>query len=58
MRTIARSLFNFLKREDGVTAVECALMLALIVVICIVSINRPEPQQQIDQPVVIETAQR
>lgn len=57
MNTIARSFVNFLKKEDGVTAVECALMLALVVVICIVSINRPEPPPQNDQPVVIAASQ-
>lgn len=35
-RALALKLFNFLKREDGVTAVECALMLALVVIICLV----------------------
>jgi len=32
------SVIRFLKREDGVTAVECALMLALVVVICLVAL--------------------
>jgi pilus assembly protein Flp/PilA len=36
MRT---ALINFLKREDGPTAVEYAVMLALIVVVCITSIT-------------------
>lgn len=30
---------NFLNREDGPTAVEYAVMLALIIVVCIVSIT-------------------
>jgi len=30
---------NFLKREDGPTAVEYAVMLALIVVVCIAAIT-------------------
>jgi pilus assembly protein Flp/PilA len=30
---------NFLKREDGPTAVEYAVMLALIIVVCIVAIT-------------------
>ncbi|MCX7702428.1 MAG: Flp family type IVb pilin, partial [Gemmataceae bacterium] len=30
-----KNLVNFLKREDGPTAVEYAVMLALIVVVCI-----------------------
>jgi hypothetical protein len=29
---------RFLKGEEGVTAVECALMLALVVVICLVAL--------------------
>ena len=58
MRSIARSLVNFLKREDGVTALECALMLALVVVICIVALNKTEPTPQADQPIVIESSQR
>ena len=33
-----RSLARFLKNEEGVTAVECALMLALVVVICLVAL--------------------
>ncbi len=32
-------LVRFLKREDGPTAVEYAVMLALIVVVCIASIS-------------------
>jgi hypothetical protein len=33
-----RLLTRFLKGEEGVTAVECALMLALVVVICLVAL--------------------
>ena len=40
-RPLARSLFTFLKREDGVTAVECALMLALVVIICFAALKPP-----------------
>jgi pilus assembly protein Flp/PilA len=36
---IARSTLEFLKREDGPTAVEYAVMLALIVVVCIAAIT-------------------
>ncbi len=36
MRT---ALINFLRREDGPTAVEYAVMLALIVVVCITAIT-------------------
>jgi len=34
-----RSVVNFLKNEDGPTAVEYAVMLALIVVVCITAIT-------------------
>jgi pilus assembly protein Flp/PilA len=36
---VARSAVAFLKREDGPTAVEYAVMLALIIVVCIVAIT-------------------
>jgi len=39
MRTLAQCLVNFLKREDGPTAVEYAVMLALIIVVCISAIT-------------------
>jgi len=39
MTTISRSLVKFLKAEDGPTAVEYAVMLALIVVVCIAAIT-------------------
>ncbi len=39
MRSITQSVVNFLKREDGPTAVEYAVMLALIVVVCIAAIT-------------------
>ena len=38
-RTLIRPLQRFLKNEEGVTAVECALMLALVVVICLVTLS-------------------
>ena len=34
-----KNLVNFLKREDGPTAVEYAVMLALIIVVCIGAIT-------------------
>ena len=40
MRQFSQALVNFLKREDGPTAVEYAVMLALIVVVCIAAITR------------------
>jgi pilus assembly protein Flp/PilA len=39
MRSWFQSVANFLKREDGPTAVEYAVMLALIVVVCISAIT-------------------
>jgi len=39
MRKFASSVVNFLKREDGPTAVEYAVMLALIIVVCITAIT-------------------
>ncbi|MFO0810449.1 MAG: Flp family type IVb pilin [Gemmataceae bacterium] len=35
MRTMTKSAVAFLKAEDGPTAVEYAVMLALIIVVCI-----------------------
>ena len=35
MRSIAKKVVSFLKKEDGPTAVEYAVMLALIIVVCI-----------------------
>ena len=39
MHAITKSLVNFVKKEDGPTAVEYAVMLALIVVVCIAAIT-------------------
>ena len=39
MKSITKKLVNFLKAEDGPTAVEYAVMLALIVVVCIAAIT-------------------
>ena len=39
MRNFTNSLVNFLKNEDGPTAVEYAVMLALIIVVCITAIT-------------------
>ena len=35
MRKLTQALIGFIKKEDGPTAVEYAIMLALIVTICI-----------------------
>jgi len=39
MRKVAKKLVSFLKAEDGPTAVEYAVMLALIIVVCIAAIT-------------------
>jgi pilus assembly protein Flp/PilA len=39
MRKFAEKVVNFMKREDGPTAVEYAVMLALIIVVCITAIT-------------------
>ena len=39
MQKSVRFLLDFLRREDGPTAVEYAVMLALIIVVCITAIG-------------------
>jgi len=39
MSLITRKLVEFLKKDDGPTAVEYAVMLALIIVVCIAAIT-------------------
>jgi pilus assembly protein Flp/PilA len=39
LQKLTQSVRNFLKREDGPTAVEYAVMLALIIVVCIAAIT-------------------
>ena len=39
MRQFAKNLVKFAKAEDGPTAVEYAVMLALIIVVCITAIS-------------------
>lgn len=39
MRKFTEAVVNFMKREDGPTAVEYAVMLALIIVVCIGAIT-------------------
>ena len=39
MRKITRKFVDFVKAEDGPTAVEYAVMLALIIVVCIAAIT-------------------
>lgn len=39
MKAFASKIVDFLKEEDGPTAVEYAVMLALIVVVCLTAIS-------------------
>ena len=39
MNRITKQIVKFLKKEDGPTAVEYAVMLALIIVVCIAAIT-------------------
>jgi len=39
MRSFVRSVRKFLQTEDGPTAVEYAVMLALIIVVCLIAIT-------------------
>jgi pilus assembly protein Flp/PilA len=39
MNRLVRNVVRFLKKEDGPTAVEYAVMLALIIVVCLVAIT-------------------
>ena len=39
LKTFSTCVTEFLKREDGPTAVEYAVMLALIIVVCIASVT-------------------
>jgi pilus assembly protein Flp/PilA len=38
MRSVLKAIVKFLRREDGPTAVEYAVMLAMIIVVCYVAI--------------------
>ena len=40
MKTLQAKLVRFLKKEDGPTAVEYAVMLALIIVVCLAAISQ------------------
>lgn len=52
-RSIRQRLIAFVRNEDGVTAVECALMLALVVVVCLIALT-PSPTPQPTHNVRIE----
>jgi pilus assembly protein Flp/PilA len=39
MKSFANAAINFLKNDDGPTAVEYAVMLALIIVVCVTAVT-------------------
>jgi pilus assembly protein Flp/PilA len=39
MKNFGKAVWNFLKNDDGPTAVEYAVMLALIIVVCIAAVR-------------------
>jgi pilus assembly protein Flp/PilA len=39
LRKLRKAILNFLKREDGPTSIEYAVMLALIIVVCIAAVE-------------------
>ena len=39
MRSLSEAVVNFLKNEDGPTAVEYAIMLALIILVCYAAVG-------------------
>ena len=39
MKSLAKKMHRFLVSEDGPTAVEYAVMLALIIIVCLTAIN-------------------
>ena len=53
MRNIVRACYHFTKGENGATAIECALMLAMIVVICIVAIGPTKSTRAAAEPIVV-----
>jgi len=53
-RILIRPLQRFLRNEEGVTAVECALLLAMVVVICLVTLSPGSTRTQPAQvPIVV-----
>ncbi len=57
MRAFSDSILNFLRAEDGPTAVEYAVMLALIVVVCITAITAlGSNAKQVFENVALNTA--
>ena len=39
MNRLMKKMVQFLQKEDGPTAIECAIVLALVVVMCVVAIQ-------------------
>ncbi|HVK10051.1 MAG TPA: hypothetical protein VM597_14885 [Gemmataceae bacterium] len=56
-RRVSRPFVAFFRNEEGVTAVECALLLALVVAICLVALApAPSPEPGAPQAgLVLET---
>ena len=52
IRKLSQRWLGFLKNEEGVTAVECALLLALVVVICLVALA-PGRNSAVPSPTVV-----
>jgi Flp pilus assembly pilin Flp len=52
IRSFVRPLVGFIRDEEGVTAVECALMLAIVVVICLVALTPSGPAESAPAPTV------
>ena len=56
MKNFADSIVNFLKEEDGPTAVEYAVMLALIVVVCLAAVGTHRYRTQTPSSQAVGTA--
>jgi Flp pilus assembly pilin Flp len=59
MKEYLKPVVQFLKKEDGPTAVECALLLGLVIVVCLVAIQGSKQIQKSEslEPVIVEVAQ-
>lgn len=59
MKKYLKPVVQFLKKEDGPTAVECALLLGLVIVVCLVAIQGSKQIQKSEslEPVIVEVAQ-
>jgi pilus assembly protein Flp/PilA len=56
MKEYLKPVVSFLKKEDGPTAVECALLLGLVIVVTLVAIQGTKQSQQESrlEPVIVE----